>query len=91
MTKGLEHIKNLNDFGINNMNKNHKDLIDNKTIELVLGDGRIGYKDKALYKSKCIHVGETETEVQNELIDQLALGARLVITLGYPMIYIFLL
>ena len=79
---GIEHIKELHDWGINNMSKNHKELIDNKTIELFLGDGRLGYKDKAPYK--CIHVGAAATEVPKELIDQLALGGRLVMPLGIP-------
>jgi protein-L-isoaspartate(D-aspartate) O-methyltransferase len=41
---GIEHIKDLYNWGIDNMSKNHKNLIDNKTIELILGDGRLGYK-----------------------------------------------
>ena len=43
---GIELIKDLYDFGLSNINKHHKDLIENKKIELVLGDGRLGYKKK---------------------------------------------
>ena len=79
---GIEHIKDLYNWGIENMSKNHKDLIDNKKIELVLGDGRLGYKNKAPYK--CIHVGAAARQPPNEIIEQLAPGGRLVIPLGVP-------
>ncbi len=79
---GIEHIKDLYDWGINNMNKRHKDLIDNKKIELILGDGRLGYKTKAPYK--CIHVGAAATQIPDELIAQLDFGGRLVMPLGIP-------
>ena len=79
---GVEHIKELYDFGLYNINKHHKDLINNEKIKLILGDGRLGYKDKAPYK--CIHVGAASTQVPNELIEQLDFGGRLVIPLGIP-------
>ena len=79
---GIEHIKDLYDWGISNMNKHHKNLIDNKQIELVLGDGRLGYKNRAPYK--CIHVGAAARQVPNEIVEQLACGGRLVMPLGVP-------
>jgi len=79
---GIEHIKDLYNWGINNISKHHQNLIDNKTIELVLGDGRLGYKAMAPYK--CMHVGAYSREVPNELIEQLACGGRLVMPLGEP-------
>ena len=79
---GIEHIKDLYDWGISNMNKHHKSLIDNKQIELVLGDGRLGYKNRAPYK--CIHVGAAARQVPNEIVEQLACGGRLVMPLGVP-------
>ena len=77
---GIEHIKELYDFGVQNINKNHKNLIENKSIELILGDGRLGYKEKAPFKS--IHVGAASMEVPKEFIEQLAFGGRLVMPLG---------
>ena len=77
---GIEHIKDLYDFGLCNMCKHHKDLIDNKKIQLILGDGRLGYKKKAPFK--CIHVGAASREPPKELIEQLDFGGRLVIPLG---------
>ena len=79
---GIEHIKDLYDWGINNINKNHQNLIDDKKIELILGDGRLGYKKKAPYK--CIHVGAAARQPPNEIIEQLDFGGRLVIPLGEP-------
>ena len=79
---GIEHIKTLYDFGLSNINKHHKNLIENKNIELVLGDGRLGYKNRAPYK--CIHVGAASEQVPKEILEQLALGGRLVMPLGPP-------
>jgi protein-L-isoaspartate(D-aspartate) O-methyltransferase len=79
---GVEHIKDLYDFGLFNINKHHKNLIKNKKIELILGDGRLGYKKKAPYK--CIHVGAASRKIPDELVEQLDFGGRLVIPLGPP-------
>ena len=79
---GIEHIKDLYNWGMNNISKHHQNLIDNKTIELILGDGRLGYKNMAPYK--CIHVGAYSRKVPNEFIEQLACGGRLVMPLGEP-------
>ena len=51
-------------------------------MELILGDGRLGYKNRAPYK--CIHVGAASKQPPKEIIDQLSLGGRLVIPLGVP-------
>ena len=79
---GIEHIKDLYDWGMNNISKHHKNLIENKKIELILGDGRLGYKNKAPFK--CIHVGAASRQVPNEIIEQLACGGRLVMPIGIP-------
>ena len=79
---GIEHIKDLYDWGTNNISKHHKNLIDNKCIELVCGDGREGYKKKAPFK--CIHVGAASMEPPKEFIEQLDFGGRLVMPLGPP-------
>ena len=77
---GIEHMKEFYDLGKENISKNHKDLIDNKKIELILGDGRQGYKAKAPYK--CIHVGAGSEQIPTELFNQLEIGGRLLIPLG---------
>ena len=79
---GIEHIKNLYEFGFQNICKNHKQLIKDKSIELILGDGRLGYKQKAPFKA--IHVGAASMEPPKVFIEQLDLGGRLVMPLGPP-------
>ena len=77
---GIEHMKELYDLGERNISKKYKDLLDTKKIELILGDGRLGYKAKAPYK--CIHVGAGSEEIPKELFNQLEIGGRLLIPLG---------
>ena len=77
---GIEHIKELYNFGLQNISKHHKALLDNKSIELILGDGRLGFKEKAPFN--CIHVGAASMEVPKVFIEQLAFGGRLVMPLG---------
>ena len=77
---GIEHMKELYDLGKQNISKKYKDLLDTKKIELILGDGRLGYKAKAPYK--CIHVGAGSEKIPRELFNQLEIGGRLLIPLG---------
>lgn len=77
---GIEHIKGLCEFGYRNIKKHHADLIQNKNIILICGDGRLGYKQCAPYK--CIHVGAAALEPPRILIEQLSLGGRLIMPLG---------
>ncbi len=77
---GIEHVKGLYDFGLKNIQKNHNDLLENKNVVLILGDGRLGYKPNAPYN--CIHVGANSLQAPKELLEQLAPGGRLVIPLG---------
>ena len=76
---GIEHMKELYDFGIKNISKNHKNLIDNKMIKLILGDGRLGCKSEAPFD--CIHVGAVADKPPEELLRQLKVGGRLVMPL----------
>ena len=77
---GVEHMKELYDLGKNNISKKYKNLLDEKKIELILGDGRLGYKPKAPYK--CIHVGAGSEQFPQELFNQLEIGGRLLIPIG---------
>ena len=77
---GIEINKTLYDFGKNNISKHHKKLIDSKNIELILGDAKKGYAQKAPYK--CIHVGVSALEPPKILLEQLAVGGRLIMPLG---------
>ena len=77
---GIEHIKELYEFGEKNIQKHHKNLLDSKKIILVNEDGRKGYKAYAPYK--VIHVGAAAEEVPKELIDQLDKNGRMFIPVG---------
>lgn len=78
---GIEHIKELCELGKQNIMKSHSNLLNEKKIILVHGDGRKGYEQYAPYK--CIHCGAAaETQIPQELIDQLDYGGRMVIPCG---------
>ena len=64
----------------NNISKHHKNLLDEKKVILIQGDGRNGYSQRGPYN--CIHVGAAASEIPKPLIDQLANGGRLVIPIG---------
>ena len=86
---GIEHMKELYNFGIQNISKHHKNLLDNKKIKLICGDGRIGYQQEAPYD--CIHVGAVAQKPPDALLKQLKVGGRLVMPLynnGNQFIYI---
>ena len=74
---GIEHIQELCEFAKKNINKSHKNLIDTQKVILIKGDGRMGCKEYAPYD--CIHVGAAAHEIPKHLVDQLALGGRLVV------------
>ena len=77
---GIDHMEQLYELAKKNISKHHKNLIDNKTIELKIGDGRKGFKESGPYD--CIHVGAATMEPPKELLEQLKIGGRLLIPLG---------
>ena len=77
---GVEHITQLIDFGIKNVRKNHGDLLNNKKIIFVNGDGRQGCKEYGPYKA--IHVGAAVEEVPVALFNQLDKNGRMFIPVG---------
>jgi len=77
---GVEHIEQLINFGINNIKKNHENLLNNKKIIIVKGDGRKGCKKYGPYKA--IHVGAAVEEVPEELFNQLDKNGRMFIPVG---------
>ena len=77
---GVEHIQELINKSINNIRKNHGDLLDNKKIIFVNSDGRLGCKKFAPYKA--IHVGAAVEEIPDELLQQLDYGGRMFIPVG---------
>lgn len=79
-TVGVEHIEELVDLSIRNVRKNNADLLDSGRLQLVVGDGRNGWPQEAPYQA--IHVGAAASEIPKSLIDQLAIGGRMVIPVG---------
>lgn len=56
--------------------RNNNYFLEESKIELVCGDGRKGFKEKAPYD--CIHVGAGAENIPQDLIDQLSNGGRMV-------------
>ncbi|CAF0956821.1 unnamed protein product [Didymodactylos carnosus] len=77
---GIEHIPQLVDISIKNINKHGSSLFDNGTLKIVQGDGRYGYEGEAPYD--VIHVGAASPDVPHELLRQLNVGGRLVVPVG---------
>jgi protein-L-isoaspartate(D-aspartate) O-methyltransferase len=77
---GIEHIHELYELGLKNVKKKHSELIDNKKIIFVEGDGRKGCKEYGPYKA--IHVGAASEQVPRALIDQLDYNGRIFIPVG---------
>ncbi|KAK6108637.1 Protein-L-isoaspartate(D-aspartate) O-methyltransferase [Brugia pahangi] len=77
---GIDHIKELIDLSINNINKHHSDLLMDRRITMVTGDGRNGYRAGAPYMA--IHVGAAAPKLPDILVEQLAPGGRMIIPVG---------
>ncbi|KAK6524629.1 hypothetical protein TWF281_011531 [Arthrobotrys megalospora] len=76
---GIEHIQELVDLSIRNLKKDpiHSAWLEDGTITIIKGDGRLGYPEKAPYDA--IHVGAAAKEVHGELVEQLKRPGRLFI------------
>jgi protein-L-isoaspartate(D-aspartate) O-methyltransferase len=75
---GIEHIKELCDYSLQNIKTDNPYLL--KNAEIVCGDGRKGYPEQAPYDA--IHVGASSAEYPTTLIDQLNTPGRLVVPVG---------
>ena len=64
---GIDHIQELVDWSRENLEKSFSEELKNDNIELVVGDGRVGYPEKAPYN--CIHVGAAAAEIPESLLE----------------------
>jgi protein-L-isoaspartate(D-aspartate) O-methyltransferase len=77
---GIDHINELVELSERNVRKHNADLLDNGQIKFVTGDGRQGYQKEAPYDA--IHVGAAAPTLPQALVDQLAIGGKMLIPVG---------
>lgn len=77
---GIDHIPEFQRMATESILQDNPALLKTGRVELVVGDGRLGYPEKAPYDA--IHVGAAAKAVPQALIEQLAPGGRLVIPVG---------
>ena len=58
---GVEHIDGLAAWSVENLTKSYKTQLDDGSIKVICGDGRLGYADGAPYD--VIHVGAQSSSV----------------------------
>uniref|UniRef100_A0A7E4WC88 Protein-L-isoaspartate O-methyltransferase n=1 Tax=Panagrellus redivivus TaxID=6233 RepID=A0A7E4WC88_PANRE len=77
---GIEHIGQLVNDSLANLKKHHSDMLASGRLQIIEGDGRVGYPQLAPYDA--IHVGAASPQMPTDLISQLKIGGRMVVPVG---------
>ncbi|KIK68660.1 hypothetical protein GYMLUDRAFT_36138 [Collybiopsis luxurians FD-317 M1] len=78
---GIEHIPELTEWSVSNLKRDGLgEALEKRQIEMITGDGRLGYPSNGPYDA--IHVGAAAPELPQALVDQLAPGGRMFIPIG---------
>lgn len=72
---GVDHIPELVEMSIKNIEKDQPELLQSGQLRLILGDGRQGYPELGPYDA--IHVGAAAPTLPQALVDQLKVGVKL--------------
>jgi len=75
---GVEHILELVEQSLKNIEADDKKLFEHLTIRKT--DGRMGYPDAAPFDA--IHVGAAAPKIPDALMQQLKVGGKMVIPVG---------
>ncbi|PVU97349.1 hypothetical protein BB559_002065 [Furculomyces boomerangus] len=85
---GIEHVPQLAEMSNKNINKSNLDPSIKKSIKIICGDGRLGYKEDSPYdcmqvfKISFLHVGAASPVEPKMILDQLKSPGRLFIPVG---------
>lgn len=80
MVLGIDHLPGLTDLSRRNLKNDGVDLSEGSGIEIVTGDGRKGWPERAPYDA--IHVGAAAPTLPQALVDQLNSPGRMFIPVG---------
>ncbi|CEM18497.1 unnamed protein product [Vitrella brassicaformis CCMP3155] len=77
---GIDYVKPLVEMSVDNVKNDLPKLMEAPNFKLLVGDGWKGYAEFAPYHA--IHVGAAARVVPQALVDQLAVGGKMIIPLG---------
>ncbi|KAL1463098.1 hypothetical protein WDU94_014885 [Cyamophila willieti] len=79
---GVEHVMELAEASIKNIDKGNSELLDQGRVQFVVWNGKHGYEREAPYD--IIHVSPSYYSIPQKLLDQLVPGGRMIMPVGEP-------